>query len=405
MKKILILIFFFSSLHFAQTEKQSFGISLSGYVKTDLMYDSRQVVSIREGHFLLYPQNENPDINGDDINDQSSFNILSIQSRLNGKITGPDAFGAGTSAMIEGEFFGTSDVNINLFRLRHAYIQFDWGKTSLIAGQTWHPMFIAEMFPGVVSFNTGVPFQPFSRAPQVRFSHAVNKLKFIAVAASQRDFASNGPEGFTSAYLRNSVVPNVHLQLQYANADLFAGAGIDYKKITPRLVTTRSVKTDETISSLAYTGFIKFNLNPVTFKLQGVYGGNLADQIMIGGYAVNSIDTTTGIEQYTNLNTMSVWGEISTGKEIEFAVFGGFTKNLGAENNIAGAYYGRGTNIESVYRISPRVQFNSGKARISTELEYTAAAYGTPKSMNKGIVENTNDVSNLRLLLAVYYFF
>jgi hypothetical protein len=405
MKKLFAVFFLFSSILFAQTDNQSFGISFSGFVKTDLMYDSRQVVSIREGHFLLYPQNESPDINGDDINDKSSFNILSIQTRLNGKITGPDAFGARTSAIIEGEFFGTSDANINLFRLRHAFIKFDWGNTSLLAGQTWHPMFIAEMFPGVVSFNTGVPFQPFSRAPQVRFTYTINKLKFIAAAASQRDFASNGPDGFSSSYLRNSVVPNLHFQLQYSNADLFTGAGIDYKNITPRLVTSRGVKTDQTIGSLAFTGFVKLNFNPVTFKVQGVYGGNLADQVMLGGYAVSSIDTTTGFEQYTNSNTMSVWGEISTGKEIEFAIFAGYTKNLGAENNITGTYFGRGNNIESVCRISPRVQFNSGKTRISTELEYTTAGYGTPNIINKGKVENTNNISNLRLLLAVFYFF
>lgn len=405
MKNLLFLLLFCSSVQFAQTEKSSYGISFSGFVKTDMMYDSRQVVSLREGHFLLYPQNEKLDINGEDINGKSSFNILSIQSRLIGKITGPDAFGAKTSAVLEGEFFGATDATINLFRLRHAFIKFEWDKISLLAGQTWHPLFITEMFPGVVSFNTGVPFQPFSRAPQIRIAFEEDKIKFIAAAASQRDFTSNGPDGFTSTYLRNSVVPNLHFQLQYSTADLFTGAGIDYKTITPRIVTSRGVKTDETISSLAFTGFLKLNFEPVTFKVQGVYGGNLADQVMLGGYAVSSVDTISGFEQYTNINTMTIWGEISTGKEIEFALFGGFTKNLGAEYNIIGAYYSRGENIESVYRISPRVQFNSGKARISTEIEYTSASYGTPNGMNKGKVENLNNVSNMRLLVAVFYFF
>jgi hypothetical protein len=404
MKKLFLLFFLFSTLHFTQTEKP-FGISFSGFVKTDLMYDSRQTVSIREGHFLLYPQNENLDSKGNDINDHPSFNILSIQSRLNGRITGPDAFSAKTSGIIEAEFFGTSDADINLFRLRHAFVKLDWENTSLLVGQTWHPLFIAEMFPGVVSFNTGVPFQPFSRNPQVKFTQSFDKLKFIITAASQRDFSSAGPDGFTSTYLRNSVIPNLHLQFQYSNEDLFAGAGIDYKNITPRLVTPRRIKTNETISSLAYTGFFKLNFNPVTFKLQGIYGGNLADQIMLGGYAVSSIDTISGSEQYTNINCLSVWGEISAGKDIEYAVFAGFTKNLGSKDNIAGPYYGRGTNIENVFRISPRVQYNSGKIRLSTEIEYTSAGYGIPDNLNKGKVENPNNVTNLRLLAAVFYFF
>ncbi|MFO7524018.1 MAG: DcaP family trimeric outer membrane transporter [Ignavibacteriaceae bacterium] len=405
MKKILLLLGCISSLLFSQTEKQTFGITFSGFVKTDLMYDSRQTVSIREGHFLLYPQNENPDAQGNDINDKSSFNMLSIQTRLNGKITGPAVLNAKTSGVIEGEFFGHSDADINGFRLRHAFVKLDWERTSLLAGQTWHPLFIAEMFPGVVSFNTGVPFQPFSRNPQVRFTHSIDNLKFIAVALSQRDFTSNGPSGFTSTYIRNSVVPNLHAQVQYSGKGIFGGAGVDYKKITPRLVTTKNIKTDNSISSLAFTGFTKLNIDPVAIKVQGIYGGNLADQLMLGGYAVSTVDTLTGIEGYTAINCFSVWVEISAGKDIEYAVFAGYTKNLGAEDNILGAYYGRGINIENVLRVSPRIQFNFNKLRISTELEYTSAGYGTANNLDKGKIENIKDFINLRILGAVYLFF
>jgi len=345
MKKVLLLLCSFTSLLFSQTDKQSFGISFSGFVKTDIFYDTRQSVTIREGHFLIYPQDENSDVNNNDINDKSSFNILSIQSRLNGKITGPEVIGAKPSAVLEGEFFGTSDADINGFRLRHAFVKLDWEKTSLLVGQTWHPIFIVEMFPGVVSFNTGAPFQPFSRNPQIRFTHSIDKIKLIAAAASQRDFSSTGPNGFTSTYLRNSVVPNLNAQLQYCGKEFFAGAGIDYKQLTPRIVTTENIKTDNTVSSLALTAFAKLSFTPVTFKFQGVYGGNLADHIMLGGYAVKSVDTLTGVEEYTALKCLSVWGEVSVGKDIEYAVFAGYTKSLGADDNISGAYYGRCTNI------------------------------------------------------------
>jgi len=405
MKKLLLLLCSFSSLLISQTDKQSFGITFSGFVKTDIFYDTRQSVTIREGHFLLYPQDENLDINSNDINDKSSFNILSIQSRVNAKITGPEVIGAKPSTVLEGEFFGTSDADINGFRLRHAFVKLDWEETSLLVGQTWHPMFIVEMFPGVVSFNTGAPFQPFSRNPQIRFTYAIDKIKLIAVAASQRDFTSNGPNGFTSTYLRNSVVPNLNAQLQYSGKGLFAGAGIDYKQLTPRLVTTENIKTDNTVSSLTFTGFVKLSFDPITFKFQGIYGGNLADHIMLGGYAVKSLDTLNGVEEYTALKCLSVWGEISAGKDIEYAVFAGYTKSLGADDNIVGTYYGRGTNIENVFRISPRVQFNFNSLRLSTELEYTSAGYGTPNNFNKGKIENVKDFTNLRIIGAVYYFF
>lgn len=404
MRKIIFLVLI-STLLFAQSEKQNFGITFSGFVKSDFIFDSRQTVSIREGHFLLYPQSENLDVNGKDINAKSNFNILSIQSRLTGRITGPDAFGAKTGGQIEGEFFGTSDGDINGFRLRHAFVKFDWENLSLLAGQTWHPMFILEMFPGVVSFNTGVPFQPFSRNPQIKLTYSVDKVKLIFAALSQRDFQSNGPDGFTSTYLRNSVIPNLHAQIQINQDNNLFGAGIDFKKLTPRLATSKKIVTNNSINSISFTGYSKLNFDPILIKAQAVYGNNLADHLMLGGYAVKSIDNTTGEEEYTSLSVFSVWGEISTGKEIELALFGGYTKNLGAADNTTGTYFGRGTNIENVIRFSPRVQWNSGKARLSTELEYTSAGYGVINNLNKGKVENIKSISNLRLLFAVYYFF
>jgi len=400
----LLLIYFLLTVPFiVAQEKSSYGISFSGFVKSDVFFDTRQNVSIREGHFLLYPSPEVLDNNNDDINAKPSFNILSIQTRLTGKISAPDAFGAKTSGQIEGEFFGTSDNDINGFRLRHAFVKLDWANFSLLVGQTWHPMFVTDMFPGVVSFNTGVPFQPFSRNPQIRLTYSQDNLRVIAGALSQRDFQSDGPSGFSSNYLRNSVIPNLHLQFQYLMREVFLGAGFDYKQLTPRLVTANNLKTDETIKGVSYIGFLKLNLEPITIKLQGLYGQNNADLLQIGGYAVQNTDSISSKEIYTPLNTISTWGEVSIGKEIEYAIFWGYTKSLGSKDDISGAFFGRGKTIDNVYRLSPRIQFNSERNRISTEVEYTIANYGTPNV--KGKVENLKKVSNLRLLVSFYMFF
>jgi hypothetical protein len=47
--------------------------------------------------------------------------------------------------------------------------------------------------------------------------------------------------------------------------------------------------------------------------------------------------------------------------------------------------------------------YNTGKMRFGLELEYTAAAFGTPDA--RGRVENTTVVGNFRTLLGVFYFF
>jgi hypothetical protein len=397
--------FFSPAAATAQQEQPAYGITFSGFVKTDVMYDSRQTESLREGHFLLYPSAPDYDIYGKDANEKPNFNILSIQTRLQGKITGPDALGAKTSGLMEGEFFGTSNSDVSGFRIRHAYMKMDWETSSLLMGQFWHPMFVAEMFPGVVSFNTGVPFQPFSRNPQIRFSHSIDKVKLIVTALSQRDFQSDGPGGLSSSYLRNSVVPNLHAQAQYSGDGNILGFGFDYKVLTPRLKTTKNVVANATISSTAFLGYIKVILDPVTVKAEGTYGANLSDHVMLGGYAAKSIDTTTGIENYSALKSYSFWGEISTGKELELALFAGYSENLGANDNLIGTLYGRGTTIDHILRISPRAVWNIGKVRFTSEYEYTIAAYGKANGLKKGKVENLKEVANGRLLFAAYYFF
>jgi hypothetical protein len=403
---IAILIMSFISLAFSQEkEAPKFGINFNGYVKTDYFYDSRQVVNAREGHLLLYPANEQLDAKGEDINAKADFNILSIQSRLTGKITAPDAFGAKTSGVIEAEFFGTSDADVNGVRMRHAYVKLEWEKTSLLLGQYWHPMFNPESFPAVVSINTGAPFQSFIRAPQIRLTHSIGNVNIIAALTAQRDFNSNGPAGYSSNYLKNAVIPNAHIQFQYKENENQFSVGFDYKSLVPRISTTKNYATDEAVSGFSTVGNLKLNLSPVTLKLQGVYGQNLQDMMMLGGYGVKSIDPVTAVEKYIPLNCFAIWGELVAGKDIETALFWGYSKNLGAGENLVGPIYARVSNIDNIYRISPRIQVNSGKTRFSAEIEYTAAAYGTVNLENKGLVEKTKTISDVRVLLAAYYFF
>ena len=392
----------------SQDTDPGWGIKFSGFVKTDIFYDTRQSGTsngIREGHFYLFPDNAIFDINGNDVNANPSFHILSIQSRLKGDITGPDAFGAKTSGVIEAEFFGTSEGDINGFRLRHAYVKMDWSNTNLLIGQTWHPLFPAESFPGTISFNTGAPFTPFSRNPQVRITHKIDLLSISFTAYSQRDFTSSGPDGSSNKYLRNSGLPGINLLLKVPAGEIITTwAGIDFKRLRPELRTTANVETDAKIGSLTAFANVKIKTTPVNVSLMGVYGQNASDLVMIGGYAVSGINPLSLIKTYTNLNTANFWADLNTnGKRVAFGLFTGFSKNLGASDEITGAVYGRGNNIDHLFRVSPRVIFTEGRLTFAGEIESTTAAYGTRESNGKVI--NTNNVSNLRILLSTIYKF
>jgi hypothetical protein len=397
----------------AQAEKNqpAFGISFSGFVKTDVFYDSRQTVSIREGHFLIYPKGPQTDPAGTDVNARPNFNILSVQTRLAGRITGPDALGAKTSAYIEAEFFGTSDADINGFRLRHAYLKLNWKRSELLVGQSWHPMFIVESFPDVVSFNTGAPFQPFNRSPQVRYTMMFGKVGLSATALAQRDFASNGPEGTSSVYLRNAALPEFNLKLQFASknearkTETVAGLGADFMKIAPRIVTAAGYDTDESVSGLSAMAFFKRRWPKWTWKAEAVLGQNLHHLTMIGGYAVRGVVDDVRLDwDYSPTETLSLWTEVHTnGARWHTGLFAGYSKNLGAGEEVSATSYARGPNIDEIYRISPRLVYNIGKMRFAAEAELTAASYGTADAF--GEVLDARFVRNARLLFAAYYFF
>jgi len=431
MKKIILLSIIILPLLGLSQEEKKFGIKFSGFVKTDIFFDSRQTVTARDGHFLLYPMNENMDINGDDINASSQFNMLAIQTRLKGTITGPDVFGAKTTGLIEGAFFGNIQNDINGFRLRHAFVKLSWEKSELLVGQYWHPMFVTSCFPGTVSFNTGVPFQPFARNPQVRFTKKFGNINLIGAAMTQVDFSDFGPAGVSTKYIIDASIPELNLRLEYKGDKLLVGAGVNYKTLKPRLsipndpTTTmpegHTVKVNDKATGTSFFGYIKFKTEPVTFKLYGVSGQSMFGMTNIGGYAESEIITLETNSQdkpiigynYTPYKTTSFWTDIHTnGKTWQFGLFGGFSQNGGTVDKIDtnGAKYTRGGNIDYVYRLSPRVTYSVGKFRIAPEIEYTVTAYAHPDDDGnmydeKGKVTNSQEVGNFRFLIGVYFFF
>src|SRR5512143_3789733 len=395
----------------AGAKPPAFSLAMSGFVKTDIFYDSRQTTSIREGHYLLFPKGPAPGPDGVDANARGQFNILSIQTRVAAKATGPDALGAKTSAYIEAEFFGTSEADLNGLRLRHGYVKLNWPRTELMVGQFWHPLFVTECFPDVVSFNTGAPFQPFNRSPQVRVTQAFGRLSLAATALAQRDFTSNGPDGASSIYLRNAALPELNLKLQFAarndarGTETVAGASADLMRIAPRIVTAAGYATEEGLTGLAAMAFFKQRWPKWTWKAEAVWGQNLHHLTMLGGYGVREVlDPVLLNWSYTSVATFSAWTEVQTnGGPWQTGLFAGYSKNLGSRHEITGAFFARGSNIDELYQLSPRLLYNIGKVRLAGEVELTAASYGAADPFGK--VLDARFVRNVRLLLAAYYFF
>ena len=404
----------------------SWGIKFSGFIRNDIYFDSRQVISARpalQGDLLLYPANILNDVNGKDINAASSFEMLSITSRLTGNVTGPDAFGAKTSGILEGEFFGNSNGNENVFRLRHAYAKLDWATTQLGFGQYWHPLFVTDCFPGVISFNTGIPFQPFARNPQVRLTQKLGKKVnlILAVISQTEAFVSSGSStgialgaaSGSQSYLSNAVIPNLHAQLQFKSSSFLAGLALDYKSLRPALSAysapnaTTLVSTNEKVNSVTFEAYTKITTKGIIAKAEYVIGQNLFDHLMIGGYEAYGITPSI---TYKPIAVSTYWLELSgTGKKVIPGIFFGYTQNNGTSQSGAVASYARGitagkTSLSSIMRVAPRIEIISGKFKLGTEVEVTSATYGLADTDAK-VTGTTNSVTNTRLLFTTTFSF
>jgi hypothetical protein len=398
-KGFLIITLIIICLSGKTQEKKNWRIKFSGFVNSQLFYNTRQMVDAREGMLSLFPKKPEFDIKGTDINEKSSLNHLSMTSRLKWLISGPDVLGAKLSGLIEGDFTGVSNNDNNGFRLRETWIKLSWKNTSLLVGQTWHPMNAIEIRPKTIGLNTGAPFHAFSRHNQIQLRQKLGHLKLILFAGMQRDYANAGPLGKSSIYQRNAAIPNFHFQMQYTFGKHIIGAGIDYKSIQPRNfieVNNKKISVSKKLNTLAALAFASLNFNTFDIKLQAVWGENLSEHIMLGGYYENI--SYRGDITYNPSSQKSIWLEILTkGKNIKLGLFAGYAKhNLKTDKTI---FYGIGSDIDHLYRISPRIQVYSGKLMWATEFEYTAAAY------IKVGQTNTINVSNLRILTGLFYFF
>lgn len=382
-----------------------FQTSFHGFVNFEMFYDLRQTESAREGNVLLFPSAENFDPDGIDLNARPGFQMSLLSSRLQASILGPEVLGAKSSALFEVDFLGTGPSMFNHIRMRHAKLQLDWEKTSLLAGQFWHPLFITSCFPGVIHFGGGVPYNVLNRSPQLRLTHKSGGLSLMIALLGHSDFATTGPQGKSSIYLRNSGIPETWGQIIFEQGSFLAGASAGVMSLLPRTQTTSGYKTSERMTSLGGNLFFKLILEGYEIKAQGTLGENLNHLVMLGGYGeAELIDPGKNIYSYSGVRSLASWIDLgeTTGRW-RTGLFGGFSKNLGSVKEITGTSWVRGGDISFIYRIAPRLGYFAGNTSFHLELIYDVAAYGTPDGNFQ--FEETRNVANLRTLGTIKYSF
>ena len=410
-----------------------------GFVRNYACYDTRESMTSNSEQFYYMPKDISLDANGQDINAQHNMMLLSITTRLGVNVSGLNFLGSKTSAKIEADFagFGTSNT---VLRIRQAYAKMEWKHNHLLAGQAWHPM-MGDMMPDVFSLETGAPFTPFSRSPQLRYDFVYKGMTLTATALYQFQYTSYGPDGASFNYARNAVVPEVYLQAMYKNGGFQIGAGVDMLTIKPRQSynwnvmeyspvldangnqifdgegnpitvgnqVTKTFKCNEApVISFTPTLFASYKADRWGIKGRVTYAQNAAHLSMISGYAVTGIKEN-GEQEYSTLNSIGGWID-ATYKQplkkgyLQFCCFAGYTKNLGCENDIVGAIYMRGEkNMDYMWRVAPSILYTHNAMQIGVEYNPTTVGYGKHDGDYK--MYNPHTVTNHRICAMLKYNF
>lgn len=404
MKKFSLLFIMALVALSAMAQKKDFDFKIYGQIRADLFYNSRANEESVDGLFYSYPKDYNYDAAGEDLNAQANSNMYMLYSRLGLDVKGPKLGNASTSAKIEFDFRGSGST-LSIARLRHAYLNLAWEKSSLLVGQTWNPLY-GDVAPQILNLNMGSPFQPFGRAPQVRYRYNITGLQLTAAAVWQSQYLSNGPDGKSNKYIKNSCVPELYLGIDHKTSNLIVGAGVDFLSLVPRTQSTVSgvtYKVNERISTLSYEAHVKYTTSKWYLAAKTVLGSNLTQVSMLGGYGVTASDATTHEQTYTPIRNSSTWVNAVYGKKWKVGVFAGYMKNLGTNKPVL-SLIGTGTNVDQLASGSLELTYNLPHWKIGLEYNYTAAWYGDLNTENGKII-NTHSVGNNRLVASVLYMF
>lgn len=385
-------------------------LKLFGYVKAEGIFDSRQNFALRDGHLLYFPLEKRPDILGADINSRGTFDAYAIQTRIDLSGEGPD-IGCYTSGfLIEGDFFGRTELTINEYELRLGFLELRSECLTFLAGQNYHPICFPFESPDTISFNSGIPIAPYALCPQFKVTYTDRHIEFLAAAIGYIGDRPFGVAGADDKVFRDAMMPDFFVQMRVmSDVDNYTGVGFDVMRIVPRLQTNFNFKEVSPITSVATDFFIRLQYNDFVLYSKLIYAQNAAIFELIGGIAVKTRDPLTDIRTYAPLQTLGCYVEFIRQGTFEPGLFIGYVKNLGAgttiipslENQVS--VFGIGTNISNVFRISPRIRWYLNSFIVGIEYEYTRAAYGILN--NRAQVENAIPVANNRFLFATYYVF
>lgn len=398
-------------------------IKLYGFIRNYYAYDTRESVSGCEEFFYYTPKDILETADGkEDINAHGNYRFAALTSRLGMDVSGYEFKGWKMGAKIEADFYnglskttgepsGAAVSGTALMRLRQAYATLSNGIWNIKAGQAWHPM--AADMPDIFSLNTGAPFGPFSRTPQVSVEYKTGKsLSVTAATIWQMQYLSTGPYGASAVYMRNGGY-EFYAGLNYSNGGLLLRVGADLLSIVPRYTDGKQI-FHERLTTVSPFFYGQYKQGGFTAKFKTILAQAGEHLCLNGGYGVSEV-LKDGSYKYTPSVNSSSWVSLQYAQNSwQYILFGGYCKNFGTTEALAekgslgtplGYWFSKNNytdgRLNSMWRLTPTVIKNFGKLALGLECELTSACYGdTTEGINlkTGLYEKgLHTVTNYRV--------
>ena len=411
-----------------------------GFIRNYFTYDSRESYSGTGDLYNYQPKDVNPNAYGDDLNAVSTFRFLSLTTRAGVDIKDYIWRGTEFGGKIEVDFYaglstkGTGTHSLSgtaQLRLRQAYMTMAWdslpigkdvARVQLTIGQTWHPM--AADLADVIALNSGAPFGPFNRSPQVKMDARFGRyVTLTASALWQMQYLSIGPEGQSAEYIAYSKTPEAYLGLSFHHKGFIGRVGADVLSISPRHqgkdAAGETVRVKDRITTASPFLYLQYQQGDFSIKAKTIFAEAGEHMNMNGGYGVKRVNAD-GSWEYTPTRTSTSWisivygGKLPNDSKLQGILFGGYIHNLGTKDELTmnadgtpvGYYYPRVKNMNNMWRLSPTILWTIGKFQLGCEYEITSVNYGTGSVATNGLVaEGLHWVTNHRVQLMTKYNF
>lgn len=379
----------------AKIEKPSH-FKLYGFIRNYFAFDSRESKSGTKDLFYYIPKDEALNAKGEDMNANPTFRFLAITSRVGLDVKDYQFGKTKVGAKIETDFYCMNG-NVAVLRLRQAYATLGWdglGKgqkqsASLKVGQAWHP--IAADQPYVIDLETGTPFNPFSRTPQVMLDYNFSKhFTLTGGFIWQMQYLSVGPNGASDSYIKYGCTPEFYAGVTFKSNNGFLGrVGMDVLSIKPRWRDANGSKVDDRLTTVNPYVYAQYAAGDFSVNAKVVYASAGEHFNMLSGYGVTDVNSD-GSWEYAPLHSTASYVSVKYGRKLQVQGMIGYMKNLGTSKSLfedpANPGYtstknvyisGNGFhNLNQIIRVTPTVVYNLGKLSFGLEYDITSAQYG-----------------------------